>query len=693
MRRKSILVAALLASACAPAAHKDAANTPPPAAVAAPAPKIPPFGIYLNYIDTTAKPGDDFFVYGNGGWLKTATIPESRTYAGINLDVDTANEAHMKEIVLSLLAKPEADLTPEERKMRDMFNAFMDQPKLDADGLTPVKADLDRIAALTTREDIARAMGDITLFSGGPMGIGLSVDQKHPNSYSVNLGQSGLGLPERDYYLKTDKDMAATQAAYKVFLAKMLTIAGATNTDARALAVYNLEKEIAKVSWPAADRRDEDKTYNPMTVAELKKFAPQFPWDAKLAALGIPTKDGKRVVIVAEKSAIPKLAAVFAKTPVPVWRDYMTIHFLNAMSDYLPQNVDDTSFAFYGKVLNGQEKQLDRQTRAAQLLDGTMGEALGKLYVAKYFTPDAKVKIRDLVDNLQKAYVADVGTLDWMSPETRNKALEKLGKFTKKVGYPDNWRDYSALDIPKGQMVQQVKNATTFEWRRNLVRLDDPVDKTEWGMTPQTNNAYYNPSGNEIVFPAGILQPPYFDANADDAVNYGAIGSVIGHEISHGFDDQGAKFDGDGVMRDWWTAADKQNFKQRTEALGKQYDAFEPLPGLHINGKLTMGENIADLAGLEIAYKAYHISLHGQPAPVINGLTGDQRFFIAYAQAWRELWADGLMRRVVLSDPHAPSKFRVIGATRNSDEWYAAFPDIKPGDKYYVPPEQRVHLW
>jgi putative endopeptidase len=690
MRRSAILFAALLSSACMQHSEPAATSAPP----AAP-PAFPPFGLSLDYIDTSTKPGDDFFKYSNGGWIKTAQIPAARSYAGVNLELNAENEKRLNGIVAELAAKPDSALSAEERKLRDLAAAFMDQPKIDAAGLAPAKADLARIGAAKTRDDVARLMADPSLGLDGPFSVGISIDQKHPNMYSVGISQSGLGMPDRDYYLKTDKDIVTTQDAYKTYLTKMLTFAGDANPGQRAAAIYKLEGEIAKVSWAADERRDEDKIYNPMSVSGLKKLAPQFPWTTYFKEAGISTKApaGERQVIVAESTAFPKLAAVFAKTPVGVWRDYLTVRYLHSFADYLPHDVDNTDFAFYGTALQGRTEQLDRETRASSLLDNTMGEALGKLYVAKYFSPEAKAKARVLVDNLLKAYAEDIKTLDWMSPETRAKALEKLSKFTPKVGYPDVWRDYSALEIPPGDLVQDIKNTTAFEWHRNLVRLDDPVDKTEWGMTPPTNNAYYNPTFNEVVFPAGILQPPYFDPNADDAVNYGEIGATIGHEISHGFDDQGSKFDGDGVLRDWWTAADRKNFDARTEMLGKQYDTYEPLPGLHVNGKLTMGENIADLAGLVIAYKAYHIALGGKPAPVLSGLTGDQRFYVAYGQSWREIWRDGRTRQVVLSNPHSPPIYRVNGVVRNDDAWYAAFPDVTQGETYYLAPDQRVHLW
>jgi putative endopeptidase len=463
----------------------------------------------------------------------------------------------------------------------------------------------------------------------------------------------------------------------------------------RSGAIYALEEKIAAVHWPAADRRDADKTYNPMPISALAEFAPQFPWNAYLAATKIPprTSSGERVVIVSEKSAFPALAAIFAATPVEVWRDYLTVRELRAFADDLPKAVDDRNFAFFGTIIAGQKQQLPRDIRGIRLLDLRLGEALGKLYVARYFPPEAKAKAQLLVTNLLRAYDADIRSLAWMSPATREKAIEKLQHITPKVGYPDTWRDYSALTILRGDLVGNVKRATEFEWNRRLARIDRPVDRSEWGMTPPTDNAYYDETLNEIVFPAGILQPPYFDPDADDAVNYGEIGATIGHEISHGFDDQGSKYDAFGVLRNWWTASDRKNFDARTAALAKQYDAYTPLQGLHVNGKLTLGENIADLAGLVIAYKAYHLALGGKPAPVLNGLTGDQRFYIAYGQSWREIWTEGQTRRTVLSNPHSPPKYRVNGVVRNDDNWYAAFPNVKPGDAYYLPPDRRVRLW
>jgi putative endopeptidase len=657
-------------------------------------PVFGPWGVTLADMDTSVSPGSDFFRYTNGGWLKTAVIPPDRQFAGVNLELDKENEARLKSIVAGLAAKPEAALSAEERKLRDLYNAFENTRAIDAAGLEPVKPDLERIAALRTYADVAAFMGSPASQVSGPFDINIDIDEKNPDAYVILLSQSGLGMPDRDYYLLKDKDSAATREAYHKYLTAMLAFAGVHEAE-RSAAVYALEERIARVHWPAAERREAEKVYNPLSLSALAKFAPQFPWDSYLAAAGVSRRSprGERVVVVREKSAFPKLAAVFAATPVPVWRDYLTVRYLHSHASYLPTQIDDADFAFYGVVIGGQKQQLPRDLRGIHMLDRQMGEALGKLYVARYFPPEAKAKIQQLVANLLKAYEADIGTLTWMTPATKQKALEKIRRFTPKVGYPDRWRDYSALTIVPGELVRDATNTVVFEWNRELKRIDTAVDRGEWDMTPPTNNAYYNPTLNEIVFPAGILQPPYFDPNADDAVNYGEIGATIGHEISHGFDDQGSKYDATGRLNNWWTAEDRRNFDARTAALAKQYDQYQPLPGLHINGRLTLGENIADLAGLVIASKAYHIALGGKPAPVLSGFTGDQRFYIAYGQSWREVWTDGLTRRIVLSNPHSPSKYRVNGVVRNDNGWYAAFPQIKSGDTYYLTPAERVQLW
>jgi putative endopeptidase len=570
----------------------------------------------------------------------------------------------------------------------------MDQKQIESRGLAPAKMDLSTLARLKTLDDVAWAMGAVKLMTLAPFNLNIDVDPKNPNAYAIFITQSGLGMPNRDYYLRDDKAIVETREAYKKYLATMLGMAGLRDAQKRADKVYAVELDIAKAQWPNEDRRDVDKTYNPMTVSALEQLAPQFSWKKFLGAAGVAVTSphGERQVIVAEKSAFPKLAAIFAATPVSVWRDYLTVHYLHQVAPCLPKKFDNSDFAFYGTVVQGNTQQLDRPTRGVHLLDNNLGEALGKIYVATFFPPEAKAKAEQLVSNLLKAYDTDIRVLPWMTEATRQKALDKLHQFTPHIGYPEKWRDYSALAVSRNALVEDVENGTLFEWNRELKRIDGQVDRSEWGMSPPTINAYYTPVFNAIFFPAAILQPPFFDPNADDAVNYGGIGAVIGHEISHGFDDQGSKYDGTGTLNDWWTAEDRKNFETRTKALTAQFNSYEPLPGLHVNGAFTLGENIADLAGLTIAYRAYHISLGGKPAPVLDGYTGDQRLFLSVGQIWRSKYREGALRAQILSNEHAPAHFRPLGATRNIDAWYDAF-DVKSGEKYYLPPDQRVHLW
>jgi putative endopeptidase len=645
-------------------------------------------------MDKSVRPGDNFFRYVNGNWLKTAEIPPDRASTGAFQDLRILSEKRMKAILSELDQKPYASLTTDEKKLRDFYDAYMDQKQIEERGLTPAQTDLATLSSLQTPEDVARAMGNVKMMTFAPFDLGIDVDPKNAHAYAIFLSQSGIGMPNRDYYLTNDPAIVKTREAYKKYLATMLGMANIPDAENRAAQVYALEEKIAQAQWPNADRRDVDKTYNPMTVSQLEQLAPQFPWKAYLGAAGVPLQgtNGERQVIVAEKSAFPKLAQIFADTPVAVWRDYLTVHYLHQVSSYLPKKFDDADFAFYGTVIQGNPKNLDRATRATHLIDANLGEALGQIYVTKYFPPAAKAKAEELVSNLLKAYDADIRTLPWMTEATRQKALDKLHQFTPHIGYPEKWRDYSAYQVSRDALVEDVENGALFEWNRELKRIDGQVDRSEWGMSPPTVNAYYTPVFNAIFFPAAILQPPFFDPNADDAVNYGGIGAVIGHEISHGFDDQGSKYDGGGELNNWWTAEDRKNFEVRTKMLIDQFNSYEPLPGLHVNGAFTLGENIADLAGLTIAYKAYHISLGDKEAPVIDGLTGDQRFFLSMGQIWRSKYRDGALRAQVLSNEHAPAEFRPISATRNTDAWYKTF-DVTPDQKYYLAPDQRVHLW
>ena len=522
-------------------------------------------------MDKSVSPGNDFFDYVNGTWLKKTKIPADRSRIGSFTSLAILSENRIKTILKDLEAKPYDSLTADEKKLRDLYDAFLDTKAIEAKGLKPVQADLTMLEGLKTKAEIASVMGSSRLMTASPFNVAIGIDDKNPEAYSVNLYQGGLGMPDRDYYLKTDKPILAAQAAYKKYLATMLTLAGDGKDAAkRADAIYALETAHRRSAMDARRTpRCRQDLQSHVVLRRSRSWRRNSTGMAYFKTANIPLTGpkGERQVIVAEKSAFPKLGKIFAETPVAVWRDYLVAHYMHTFAAYLPKAVDDANFDFYGKVIAGQSQQLPRATRATHLLDGQLGEALGKLYVAKYFPPEAKTKAEELVHNLLRVYKADLETLDWMTPETRKKALDKLSKFTPHIGYPDKWRDYSAFVVKRDDLVGDIQRGSEFEWNRELKRLDGPVDKGEWGMNPQTVNAYYNPSLNEIVFPAAILQPPFFDPNADDAVNYGAIGAVIGHEISHGFDDQGSKYDGDGKLDNWWTAKDRKNFDAKTKAL------------------------------------------------------------------------------------------------------------------------------
>ncbi len=650
------------------------------------------WGVDLAGMDRSVKPGDDFFRFVNGAWFDKAVIPSDRTSTGSFLDLDIQSEDRVRAILADLETRKDR-LTPDEKRVYDLYHSYVDTQRVEQLGLKPAAKDLQTIAAVNSLDDVARAMGAVGLGAQSLFRSQVGIDDKKPDSYTVFLGQAGLGLPDRDYYLLDEKGIVAARTAYKSYVAEILKLGEIADANKKAEAIFNLETEIAKLHWTRADRRNAEKVYNPMSVAELEKFAPQFPWAVYLKERGIPGVDqGMRKVVVEENTAFPQLAALFAKTPVSVWRDYLTFHYLSNHANYLPKRFDDARFDLFGKVLGGQGQQLARDKRAARFVDGEIGEGVGKIYVEKYFSPEAKQKAQALVANLLSVYRQRIQTADWMSPATRQKALEKVSTFMVKIGYPDKWRDYSKLVTDPNDLLGNAARATAFEWNRRLVRLDQPVDRGEWGMSPQTVNAYYNEGLNEIVFPAAILQPPFFDANADDAVNYGGIGAVIGHEISHGFDDQGSKYDAKGVLQNWWTPEDRKNFEARTANLAKQYNGYSPVQGMFVNGQLTLGENIADLAGLTVSQAAYHLSLKGKEAPVLDGFTGDQRLFLGFGQVWRYKAHEETSRQRLLTDPHSPPEFRIDGPVRNVDAWYQAF-NVKPGDKLYLAPEARVHLW
>ncbi len=650
------------------------------------------WGINLDGINSAIEPGDDFFRYFNGTWLEEAEIPSDRTSTGSFLDLAIRSEERVQAILANLETKE--NISAVERKVRDLYRSFIDAAHLEEIGLAPATEDLQTIAEIETHEDVTRVMASTSMGTESIFGVRIGIDEKNPNAYAASIRQSGLGLPDRDYYLLEEPNIVATREAYVAYIAQILELGGLKDVGEKAAEIYALETKIAEIHWPRAERRDADRIYNPMTVSALSEYAPGFPWLLYLQEMGISpvNQAGERIVVASENTAFPPLAELFAMTPVATWRDYLTFHYLDSHAPYLSSAFDNANFEFRGRTLGGQAQQLERAKRGVQLLNRTIGEGVGQIYVARHFPPSAKIQAEALVSNLLVVYRDRIRTLDWMGEETRAQALQKAESFTVKIGYPDKWRDYSALAVTEDDLLGNRSRSAAFEWNYDVLRLDEPVDRGEWGMSPQTVNAYYNPSLNEIVFPAAILQAPFFDPYADDAVNYGGIGAVIGHEISHGFDDQGSKYDALGVLENWWTEMDRANFEGRTSRLVDQFNAYSPLEGMFVNGQLTLGENIADTAGITIAHAAYALSLGGEPVPVLDGFDGAQRVFLGYAQVWRYKAQEATMRRRILSDPHSPPEFRVNGAIRNVDSWYEAF-GVGPDDALYLPPEERVQLW
>jgi putative endopeptidase len=642
------------------------------------------WGVDLTSRDLRTPAGDDFFAYANGSWLAKTEIPSDQPSTSAGRDVFNLTQDQLRELIEASAAKA---TTPTGAQIGGLYKSFMDEAGVEAADVKPLASDLAAIQAVSSKQDFVRLMGrTATNFGSSVFGLGVYADAKKPVS-SLYLGQAGLGMPDRDYYLtdgfKDKKD------AYQAYIARTFTLIKDPAADEKARAVLAFETEIAKASWAAADRRQIDKVYNPMTVDELQKFAPSVDWRAFLDASGL---SAVQAVVITETTAVQKIAQILADTPLDTLKAWEAFHFVDGASPYLSKRFVDSQFEFDGKALSGTPAQRPRWKRGVSLIDDRLGEAVGQEYVAKYFPPASKGKMDALVANLKTAMAARIRTANWMSAQTKEQALEKLSKMEVMVGYPSKWRDYSKLKIDPADLYGNLARSIVFETAYQFAKIGKPVDKAEWSMTPQTVDAYNGGLENKIVFPAGILQPPFFNPDADPAVNYGAIGAVIGHEITHGFDDQGRKIDATGALRDWWTADDAKRFVAESAKLASQYDAYEGVPGTHINGNLTLGENIADLGGLLVAMDAYHASLGGKPAPIIDGLTGDQRLFLGYAQSWRGKARDDALRAQMASDPHSPRKFRVIGATRNVDSWYQSF-DVTAGQKYFLKPEDRVRVW
>ena len=648
------------------------------------------FGMDLAGMDRAVAPGDDFNAFANGLYVKNLVIAPDRAASGMFLKLRDLSQERTRVIVEAAASRKDAPAGSEDQKVGDFYASFLDEAAIEAKGLAPLQPRLDAIAAIQDRVALARAFGRAARMGMDvPIQIGPMQDLKNPNIYSVYVGQAGLGLPDREYYRDlANPKFAQIREQYVAHIAAMLSLAGLDQAKPRAQAIYALEAKLAEVHWTKAEERQVDKLYNPVPVADLGTAYPGLDWQALMSAAGIPTQ---KTLVMANPSAILGTGKLVASEPLSVWKDYLTYHTLTRAASNLPRAFVAENFAFQGKVLSGQPENQPRWKRGVDYTTRALGEAVGKLYVEKYFPPEAKRQADALVKNVIAAMDERLARLTWMAPETKAKARAKLAIFTPKIGYPDHWRDYSKLEVRKGDALGNAMRAAEFSYQRELDKVGKPIDRSEWGMTPMTVNAYANPFWNEIVFPAAILQPPFFDPNADPAVNYGGIGAVIGHEISHHFDDQGRKFDQDGKLSEWWTPEDVKRFGALTNQVVQQYAAYEPLKGSHVNGELTLGENMADLAGVNVAYDAYHKSLNGKPDRILEGFTGDQRFFLGFAQVWRSKYRDEALLQQITTNEHTPGHFRPR-VVRNLDAWYAAF-DVKPGQALYLAPADRIRVW
>ncbi|HYD88915.1 MAG TPA: M13 family metallopeptidase [Vitreimonas sp.] len=672
---------ALLAGCATGTASNTTATARAPAAIGA-------WGVDLAARDLSVDPGNDFFRYANGTWMANTQIPADRTRWG-TFDILRDKSDRDQRVIIEEVALAGGAPGSVQQKIADYYNAYLNQDAIDALRLTTVQAEIDEINAARDHEAAAVIAARPGVAVNFPIATYVSLDQRNPDRYCVGMTHAGIGLPEREYYRRTDGQFPAIREAYQAHIERLLTLAGQTNANRKARDIVAFETRVAERHWPIAERRDRSRTYNLQTRQQIAALAPDFPWDAAFESQGLGQVNE---VVVRELSAIGPLANLYTRTPIATIRAYLVYHLVRNNASVLPRDIDNEVFDFYGKTLNGQPQQRERWKRSVDAVNGALGEAVGQIYVQRHFPPEAKAQMTELVENLRRAYGERIDQLSWMSAETKVAAREKLATFRPKIGYPDRWKDYSALEVRAGDAYGNSKRFQLWDWQQDLDRLGRQTDRDEWFMTPQTVNAYYNSVFNEIVFPAAILQPPFFDPNADPAVNYGAIGGVIGHEMGHGFDDQGAKSDARGVLRDWWNAEDVARFTAVTDRLVEQYNGFSPLEGINVNGRLTLGENIGDNGGLQVAYHAYTLSLGGRPAETLDGYTGDQRFFLGWAQAWRGLIRDEALRNQVLTDPHSPAIYRCNGTVRNMDAWYAAF-NVTEGDALYLAPADRVTIW
>lgn len=645
-------------------------------------------GILKQYMDTLVNPGDNFTAYVNGTWIKNTEIPADKSSYGAAYIVYEESEDAVKKIIEES-ASGDFAAGSDEQKVGDLFQSYMDMEKRNELGVVPLQPELVKIDAISNYVELATYFGYANIYGiNTPMTMFISTDFKNPDIYAVNSYQSGLGLPDREYYLKTDDRSKEIQSKYVEHIEKMFDLANMSVGSNAAKKIMELETKIASKHLEKEKARNWVELYNMFPVDTLPYIMPNFNWDNYLKASGLEKLDKLCVLTLDYNIALDK---IIASTEISTWKTYLKWSVLDANASRLNEALDNQNWEFYSKELRGTQEQRPLWRRGVSAVNGTLGEVVGKVYVKKHFPPEAKVHMETLVDNLLKAYEVSIKDLDWMGEDTKKEALDKLSKFTAKIGYPDKWKSYD-IEVKADDLFGNLKRSALMEHNRELAKLGQPIDKGEWGMNPQTVNAYYNPTMNEIVFPAAILQPPFFDLNAEDAVNYGAIGAIIGHEIGHGFDNRGSTFDGDGALRNWWTEADKEEFEKRTGALIEQYNGFEVLPELNVNGEFTLGENIGDLGGLSIALKAYNMSLNGNIAPEMGGFTGEQRVFIGYAQAFRNKARDEALRVQISSDPHSPANFRVNGVVRNVPEFYTAF-NIKETDSLFLASEERVKIW
>lgn len=645
-------------------------------------------GIDFDGMDTTVRPQDDFFAYANGKWVESTEIPEDQSGWGSFNILRDDSLTQLQTIIEEAAADASADASA--AKIGNFYNAWMNEDKVNSLGISPVEDLLAQIDALGSHAEVAAFFGSSNVLGlDAPFQLFINQDAKNPNRYAVHTWQSGLGLPDRDYYFDETERGLQLRDSYQQYVEKIISLSGYEDATGAATRIMALETSLAEHHWDKVENRDPEKRYNKVSASELAGLLSNMNLEEFFAGIGSGLQE---YVIVSQPSYMTAMNEFFPTVALSTWQEFLRLQVLNSYANFLPKNFVDTRFDFYGKILRGTEKQEARWKRAISSVNRNLGEPLGELYVEKHFPPDAKSRMVDLVNNLILAYEESIQNLDWMSDETKTKALQKLSKFTPKIGYPDEWRDYSTLEVSADDLVGNIKRARTFAHYREIDKLGKPIDRNEWFMSPQTVNAYYNPPMNEIVFPAAILQPPFFILDAEDARNYGAIGLVIGHEIGHGFDDSGSQYDGDGNLRNWWTEEDRARFEDRTGKLVEQYNNYEVLPDLYINGKLTLGENIGDLGGAAIALRAYEMSLDGAESPVIDGLGGAERFFLGMAQVWRSKYRDQATELQVKSDPHSPAYFRVNGVVPNVNDFYKTF-DVKDGDGHYLPAEDRVRIW